>query len=1352
MRRATVRSVFFAAAFLALASAAGARELTFEERVAAQTAIERVYYAHQQGVTRPFEEAVPREVIERKVRAFLERSEALERFWHTTIDEDALRREWQRIERQAAFPDRLLEIYTALGDDPVLIGECFVRPTLVQRMTSSFFDQDERIHGEARQQAEALRGRIGTVETGPLGFTVRKVLNEDTNGARVAEYFVPRRSWQDWWAKDARPLGLELHPVDTIWRTAGTGVFHEVLKPRGTDSCPADDKWDNGPFEDIPDDTSRHAAVWTGSELLVWGGIGENAVTYPAGWRYDPSTDAWRLINRVGAPTPRSRPTGVWTGTAMIVWGGQTGQFSGLVNTGGRYDATTDTWQPTSLQGAPAARQQHTAVWTGTRMIVWGGQGQSLTGDGASYDPATDTWTPISSVGAPSARQSHTAVWTGSEMIVWGGLGASSTKLNTGARYNPSTDTWTALPTLGAPAARAYHSAIWAGTEMILFGGEDQLGLKTDTGGRWSEGAGWLATTTVGAPQPRGLHTAVWTGNRMLVWGGGIGGAYDNGRAYDPATNQWGPDFSPTNTPSFRLNHTAVWTGSRMIVWGGEVGSTTPTQTGGRYDPAADSWTPTSTGGPAADVGQLGLLGASPPWTGTELLFLSYGGPGYAYDPLANTGRVIPPSGRPNSGTSLWFDPLPAWTGSLAIMWGANEGASGVVPGHGLLYNPIGDVWTEMSMIGAPYARSLHSMVWTGNRLLVWGGLNFLVTDSLADGQQYDPATNQWQDDIPTENAPLNRYLHCAFWDGDEMIVYGGTGVQGNLSGGRFHLATNTWTPMAAGTVPGDSRSCVWNGTELYAIHPTSGTAAARYSPVSNTWTPLPDPGIVLGTGSTSTRVWTGTRLVRWAGMPDPDHYTNAGVYYDSTTNTWSPTSLVNAPEPRRPNWAAWIGNGLMYTAGGRNGSVNANSRDGGRYSVNVDAEGDGVPEACDNCPGLANADQADADADAHGDACDTCTDLDGDTFGDPGFPVNTCALDNCPDDANPTQADLDVDGAGDPCDDCTDSDGDAFGNPGFPGTTCATDNCASAYNAVQLDTDIDGVGDLCDVCPSTSNPGQADADGDGAGDSCDCQLSDPSDRAPAAVSGMTASKPAAGTIALSWSAVPGADAYSITRGDLDSVSTGAYGACLAEGVAVTSYSDATAPASGQGFAYLVQAQSYDCGLGSLGTDSTEAARTNGAGACAGNPHTDSDATGESAVFGTTTGALGNIASSDNLVQTITEEVTGGSPATRISRLEHRWTFTVGAGSFKQLHVEGFRSTSTDGDDFRFEYSTDGVNFTAVTLASLPLADNGIDLVGALPAGLTGTVTIRVVDTDRTAGNQAVDSVSLDEVFLRTAP
>ena len=102
-------------------------------------------------------------------------------------------------------------------------------------------------------------------------------------------------------------------------------------------------------------------------------------------------------------------------------------------------------------------------------MIVWGGFDGANLNTGGRYNPSTDSWTATSTTNAPAARDDHTAVWTGSEMIVWGG-GDTAASLNTGGRYNPSTDTWTATSTTNAPAARS-HTAVWTGSEMIVWGG-----------------------------------------------------------------------------------------------------------------------------------------------------------------------------------------------------------------------------------------------------------------------------------------------------------------------------------------------------------------------------------------------------------------------------------------------------------------------------------------------------------------------------------------------------------------------------------------------------------------------------------------------------------------------------------------------------------------------------------------------------------------------------------------------------------------------------------------------------------------------------------------------------------------
>jgi len=165
--------------------------------------------------------------------------------------------------------------------------------------------------------------------------------------------------------------------------------------------------------------------------------------------------DTWTPTSTTNAPDGRMLPTAVWTGSEMIVWGGTTDRINGL-NTGGRYNPSTDSWTATTTTNAPTGRSIHTAVWTGSEMIVWGGEAfdgsfQYLD-TGGRYNPGTDSWIATSTSNAPSAREVHTAVWTGSEMIVWGG-GTLGSPFNTGGRYNPNTDSWTATSTTNAPSA-----------------------------------------------------------------------------------------------------------------------------------------------------------------------------------------------------------------------------------------------------------------------------------------------------------------------------------------------------------------------------------------------------------------------------------------------------------------------------------------------------------------------------------------------------------------------------------------------------------------------------------------------------------------------------------------------------------------------------------------------------------------------------------------------------------------------------------------------------------------------------------------------------------------------------------
>ena len=113
-------------------------------------------------------------------------------------------------------------------------------------------------------------------------------------------------------------------------------------------------------------------------------------------------------------------------GDEMIVFGGRKGSYLG---NGASFDVAQQTWQ--KLPGgkkAPSKRESHTALWTGRFMVVLGGVRQShptylpeYPEDISAYEPSTRKWHPIDAQGAPPASVDHSAVWTGKQLLVWGG-------------------------------------------------------------------------------------------------------------------------------------------------------------------------------------------------------------------------------------------------------------------------------------------------------------------------------------------------------------------------------------------------------------------------------------------------------------------------------------------------------------------------------------------------------------------------------------------------------------------------------------------------------------------------------------------------------------------------------------------------------------------------------------------------------------------------------------------------------------------------------------------------------------------------------------------------------------------
>ena len=128
----------------------------------------------------------------------------------------------------------------------------------------------------------------------------------------------------------------------------------------------------------------------------------------------------------------------VWTGTEMLVWG----PFTHLA-----FNPLTNHWRslppsPLDTRGPPGI-----VVWSGREMIGWGGgcRGDAFP-DGAAYNPAANSWHTLAR--SPLAgSQSPQGAWTGRELIIFvGGTdpdgNAWPARLARAAAYSPATDTW----------------------------------------------------------------------------------------------------------------------------------------------------------------------------------------------------------------------------------------------------------------------------------------------------------------------------------------------------------------------------------------------------------------------------------------------------------------------------------------------------------------------------------------------------------------------------------------------------------------------------------------------------------------------------------------------------------------------------------------------------------------------------------------------------------------------------------------------------------------------------------------------------------------------------------------------
>src|ERR1043166_728839 len=444
------------------------RTLTFADRVAYQRAIEEVYWRHRIWPTEnaapkpPLDAVMSQAQIEKKVEVYLRNSQALEDYWQTPITSDELQAEMDRMAHHTKQPQVLRELFQALADDPFVIAECIARLVLAQRLLMELNNEDRVNPTTVAWRMDAHR-KVAAIDSIAKAVQVNRPYQLPTISSDL-----PDVCTDDTWTPTSltnAPGAREEHTAVwtgsemIVWGGAGVTWLNT-----GGRYNPSTDSWTATSTTSAPDARLGQTAVGTGTEMIVWGGVGSGGVYFNTGGRYNPSSDTWTATSTTNAPEPRYfAPTlsAVWTGSEMIVWGGTDDTF--WFNTGGKYTPSTASWTATSPTNAPPAARSPTGVWTDSQMIVWGGQDINAVflNTGGKYNPSTDSWAATTLTNAPVGRAEHTAVWTDSQMIVWGGQDINAVFLNTGGKYNPSTDSWAATTLTNAPVGRAEHTAVW---------------------------------------------------------------------------------------------------------------------------------------------------------------------------------------------------------------------------------------------------------------------------------------------------------------------------------------------------------------------------------------------------------------------------------------------------------------------------------------------------------------------------------------------------------------------------------------------------------------------------------------------------------------------------------------------------------------------------------------------------------------------------------------------------------------------------------------------------------------------------------------------------------------------------
>lgn len=576
--------------------------MTLEERANYKLKIEEVYQKHR-GNGNDFK--LPDfEFFLKEAEKDIKYTNALELFFNYKIDEEKLQNEINRIVENTKQPEVLKEIFDALENDPEIIAEVYARDVLSERILENLYYNNDKFQKDLRDLVQSeikkvkyaidlknlsgkyiettvkVKNKNGLLKKNTIEydrsefenflnflskkfnkieerkFTDRNFLEigkiskiiEDRENIRVigildkgydyikiCAVYWEKKRFKKWWE--------EIEDKIPTYLKLNKGNF-KIPQIR-TNSC-RDDSWYKLPGP--PDERYNSASLLFGNYWIIWGGLSDDLIPLNTGLKYNITSDSWSEISTTNAPTARKDFMYSSYIQHLYIWGGRDADGNYL-NTGARYYSYNDTWQTIVPEGdVPSGRKGGVFVYSGyvSGLILFGGENASgKLNDLYYYSFITSRWILNNAGNPPSPRsEAKGIVYTSGDdyLLVWGGKDSSDYPLEDGKKFSVGLNQWQAIASAPSGNARYDYSIVLSGDKALIWGGIGSGNNPLNTGLIYNFTSNSWTQMSSSQLSGRYGHSAVLAdSNTMIIWGGtnGQSGYYNDGKKYSISGDSW---------------------------------------------------------------------------------------------------------------------------------------------------------------------------------------------------------------------------------------------------------------------------------------------------------------------------------------------------------------------------------------------------------------------------------------------------------------------------------------------------------------------------------------------------------------------------------------------------------------------------------------------------------------------------------------------------------------------------------------------------------------------------------------------------------------------------------------------